>query len=346
MISLKKFLDPEDVEIETDNRASALLRALWSVLEASVLHAIDFDPEECSAYRFRVRQICGQLEQATENREVLALVGEAIESMESHNRAIKEFIRNLSSEKQSNVDLMMESLIKLSLNSDAHNQNLRQIGKQLEKTCQLSDIRGLKRQLAKHLEDLNQEVARQEEQFRAAKAKLTEQVYALAPSEDEVGAYDNVTGLPGVNHAECHMRELAAAGKCAYAVPFYVKNLEVVNQRFGFAAGDEILALFSQHISLRLANADQLFRWRGPCFVAILERTSEPDNVREEVRKIASVNLEHSFEISGRSMLFKVSTAWELIPIMNAPDVAEILRKINAFAAVQTPGEAEARSLR
>jgi hypothetical protein len=35
-------------------------------------------------------------------------------------------------------------------------------------------------------------------------------------------------------------------------------------------------------------------------------------------------------------MLFSISTAWDVIPISNSSDVAEISRKIDVFAAEQT----------
>jgi GGDEF domain-containing protein len=127
-----------------------------------------------------------------------------------------------------------------------------------------------------------------------------------------------------------------AAGTRAYAAPFFLKSLQVINKRFGYATGDQILLRYSQHLAGHLKEEDQLFRWRGPCFVAILERFEEPDTVRSEVLRIASIGLEHSVESGDRSMLFMVSTAWDLIPISKSSDIAKISRKIDAFAADQT----------
>ncbi|HEY3940733.1 MAG TPA: GGDEF domain-containing protein [Bryobacteraceae bacterium] len=324
MISFRRLID-----LEKDDLAASLLRVILLFLEASALHAIDYDSEEQSTYQREIREIRDKFEHAVAQHDILILAGEANQSIQAYNRGVEKFIRSLSAEKQAIVNLMGEALLRVCSSSERAGENLRRIEKQLEKAVHLEDIRSLKSKLSECLDVLCREAERQEAQAREVKSQLAEPGNAIGPA-------DHVTGLPGLRHAERYVRELAHAGTHAYAAPFFLKSLQVINRRFGYTTGDQILLRYSQHLTHHLGDKDRLFRWRGPCFVAILERFQEPDVVRSEVLHIASLGLEHSVESGDRSMLFKISTAWDLIPIPVGSGVAEISRKIDAFAAEQT----------
>lgn len=147
---------------------------------------------------------------------------------------------------------------------------------------------------------------------------------------------DEITGLPGLKKAEERIKELVRAGKGCYAFVFFLERMDTINKRFGFAIGDEILKSFSQATQQRLTSSDQLFRWRGPCFLGLLDRASGFDAVRSDVNKLASARMEHTVENNGRSILLSLSRAWTLIQISPGEDAGAVLRKIDAFASEQS----------
>ena len=325
MISFKKYLDEEREDL-----TSWLARIVILLLEATSLHAVEYDAEEHRAFRKEIRETIEKFEQTTESCETLIIAGEAVKSLQSYNQSIERFIRNVSAEKQSLINAMTESFLKLAHTSELNAQSLHQIESDLAKACQLQDVRLLKSKMCACLEAICQEAARQEERAQELKA---------APTNwgNELGAYDQVTGLPSWRHAEARIQELMESGRSAYVLALFIKNLDNVNRRVGFAAGDQILTLVVQKVGRLLSSADELFRWRGPCFAVVMERSevSNLNSVLAEATKLASIGIEKEIESEGRSLFFKASIAWTLIGIRDASEAGEICRRIDNFAALQ-----------
>jgi GGDEF domain-containing protein len=331
MISLKKFLFTDD----KNDLDSSLMRIVLLFLETAALHAVEICESTRAAYQLEMRCFRERFEHIPDAPSALLLAGEAVRTMESHNRGIEKFINDLRSENRGIVHLMMESLIKVCANADSSEQNLRTIEKQLELAFQLDDVRAIKKQLAQCLETLCETICRQDGWAQQIASQVTSQIKGCQSGVKRVDRDDRVTGLPGLNQALETITSLVNAGKCAYVVPIFLKNMEIINQRFGFPTGDEILVLFSQHLAQQLSNSDQLFRWRGPCFVAVLDRTECVEDVQKEARKIGLVNLEHSIESKGRSMLFRLTTTCAFMPMLSSSDASAAAKKIDAFAADQ-----------
>jgi GGDEF domain-containing protein len=321
MLSLKKYLDKEN-----DDLTSYLLRIVILLLEATSLHAVEHDSEEYDEFRRQIRATIEKFEQTTQSRDTLIIAGEAVKSLQIYNKSVEKFIRNLSAEKQSIISAMTEYFLKLAGATDLAAQNLRQVEKELGQACQLHDVRLLKSKMQDCLDAICQEAAHEEERAREFKTPVIDFVNSL-------GAHDQVTGLPGLLHAEARIKALAHANRPAYILALFLRNLEIVNRRVGFAAGDRILALAGQRVGRSLSGGDQLFRWRGPCFVVVMERSEARSEVVAEAGKIAAVALEEEIQSNGRSLFFKASMAWTLIGIRDTPQVSEITRKIDDFAA-------------
>jgi GGDEF domain-containing protein len=113
----------------------------------------------------------------------------------------------------------------------------------------------------------------------------------------------------------------------------------VINGRFGFPVGDRILMLFGQHIAQRLSKTDRLFRWRGPGFLAILDRTGPEISVRSELARMVSARLEPEIELAGRLVLLPVSSSWMVTGVANST-MEKISQKLAAFSAAQAGGVA------
>ncbi len=323
MIPFKRLL-----ALENDDLVSTLIRVVLLLLESTALHAVDFDTAERQAFQYSIRDIRERLEASSEKTEVLILAGEASKSLQTYGRVVEKFIKTISSEKQSVINMVTESLIKVCAKSEAAGRNLREIAKEMEKTIHLDDTRALKLKMSECLGQICREAAQQEEMAR----DLRPHIGGLNAGYHTL---DQLTGLAGPQDAKAAIQELAATGQMAYVVPLFLKNLDVVNRRFGFASGDEVLKLYSQYLERQFATKDNLYRWRGPCFLAVLPRSGRVETVQAEVMRLTSVPFEKEIESAGRSMLFRISTALTVIPLAGAADMAEIWDKIDAFAAEQ-----------
>jgi GGDEF domain-containing protein len=148
--------------------------------------------------------------------------------------------------------------------------------------------------------------------------------------------FDQVTGLRTINAANSRIQELSAPGNQAYVMAFFLKNVELVNRRFGFVAGDDVLRGYAAYLGKHLQGADQLFRWRGPCFVLLTERFASPATVRSEADRMGLRGPEHQVESEGKSMLLRLIAATATFPIPKGRSCSELSAKVDQFAVAQS----------
>jgi diguanylate cyclase (GGDEF)-like protein len=123
---------------------------------------------------------------------------------------------------------------------------------------------------------------------------------------------DRLTGLPNREAAEAAILALETNSRNKHLAAFYIQNMRQLNVRFGDRICDELLFLITQRIATTLLRpADRIFRWRGPAFVAILEREESFSYVNHDLKRF----VEHPFQFEFRSgsLLVFISIAAELI---------------------------------
>ena len=49
----------------------------------------------------------------------------------------------------------------------------------------------------------------------------------------------------------------------------------MINTRFGYSVGNQVFHLYSKHLAQSLQQHDELYRWTGPGFIALIERAAE-----------------------------------------------------------------------
>jgi diguanylate cyclase (GGDEF)-like protein len=334
MISLKRLLALDDAD------AKSSVRLVGLILEAVGCHAVESDPMERQEFQASLRKLSTQMEQSPNGAGALVLVGEVIKTIDMYNRGVERSLGAQTKELQSIVSLFTRSMLQVSKSSAASAAKLRQIEHQIEKCSQSEDLRALKTQLEKSLGTICEEAAAQERRSEEISEQLRETMSrpeAAAALSEAVADFDLVTGLPNFRAAEQALRVASAAGTSTYAVLLCVDRVEVINSRFGFAVGDRILMLFGQHLAQRLAPTDRLFRWRGPGFVALIDRTGPEISIRADVALMVAARLEQEIELGGRSVLLPVTASWMLTGIANS-SLEKISQKLDAFSAAQAGG--------
>ncbi len=334
MISLKRLLASDD----TANASQA--RLAWLILEGVACHAVESDAAEREAFQASIRQIVTKMEQSSTSSATLVLAGEAIKSIETYNRGVQRALTSRVKDLQSMVSLFTRSMLNISKSSAASSAKLRNIEREIEKSSQTGDLRALKAQLEQSLETICEEAAAHERRSDEISGQLRETMSrpeSAALLAEAVGDVDLVTGLANFRAAEHAIRAAIAANTGTYAVLFCVDRVEVINSRFGFAVGDRILMLFGQHLAQRLSNNDQIYRWRGPGFLALLERHGPEMSIRAEVARIVSARLEQEIDLGGRSVLLPIAASWTLIGLAGAT-AEKVLQKLDAFSAGQASG--------
>jgi GGDEF domain-containing protein len=334
VISLKRFLARDE-----DNGTSQS-RLVWLILEAVACHAIEADPMERQEFQASLRKLIERIEQSTSSADSLVLTGEAIKSIETYSRDVQRCLGSQIKELQSIVSLFTRSMLQVSKGSSGSAHKLHQIERQIEKTSQSQDLRAIKVQLEQSLETICEEAAEQERRS----AQISDQIQAAisrpeaaAVLSQAIGDLDLATGLPNYRAAEAAIAAAIAAGTSTYVVLLCVDRLDAINSRFGFPVGDRVLMLYGQHMAQRFSKADTLFRWRGPGFLALLDREGPEISVRSEIARVVSARLEPEMELGGRSVLLPIASSWILASVAGST-LEKIVRKLDAFSAGQPGG--------
>lgn len=334
MISLKRLLALEEED------ANSHSRLVWLILEAVACHAVEIDPVERQAFQDSLRNLVTRMEHSTTSSASLVLTGEAIKSIETYNRSVQRALGSQIKELQAIVFLFTRSMLQVSRGSAASADKLHNIERQLEKSSQTEDLRAIKVQLEQSLGTICEEAAAQDRRSEQISDQLHEAMSrpeSAAALTEAVGDLDLVTGLPNFRAAEKAVRSAIGAGTSTYAVLLCVDRVEVINSRFGFSVGDRILMLFGQHLAQRMSKSDLLFRWRGPGFLALLDRQGPEMSVRAEIARIVSARLEQQIDLGGRSVLLPIAASWMLTNLAGST-MEKISQKLDAFSAGQAGG--------
>jgi GGDEF domain-containing protein len=128
-------------------------------------------------------------------------------------------------------------------------------------------------------------------------------------------------------------------GAQTYVVAFYVHRMQLINARFGDAIGNQVLMFCGQHLATSLSGAnDTLFRWRGPGFVAVLERNESVLAIASEVQRFASTPLSRFFETPLRTVYLPIKLTAEILPTAGK-SVEDVLEQVQKSLRSNGPGD-------
>lgn len=329
MISLKRFLDGEELIADSPHA-----RALSLITEALAVHAIQYDRPERDQFQGRVRRMAAALETCTDRSEAARLAGELNRALETYHRLVEQSFSTHSRELRALAGMLTQSLLRISKTSEGSASELRRIGKQIESASQVDDLKTLRGMLGQSLESLCSEAFRQEAAAREIEqhAQQANGQAAMTGTPSALGAgNDPTTGLPGPRALDEMLRTKSADELGHYVAAMRLERLDSINYRFGFSAGDQMMVLFSQHIGQNMRGRDQLLRWHGPCFLALLDRQVPIEKVRVEVARIAATCRELTIQLGPRSVSLAVSLRWSVYPA-DYSRPTELIREINQFS--------------
>jgi diguanylate cyclase (GGDEF)-like protein len=129
---------------------------------------------------------------------------------------------------------------------------------------------------------------------------------ALPPAPEEplssADGLDTLTGLPGRTPFLDRLRHCIAPGWCAEGLFVLLLDLDrfkEVNERYGFAGGDELLAAVAARLKGRLRSADTVARFGPDEFAILLARVRSGRDAADVAERLLA-ELTAPFEIQGR----------------------------------------------
>jgi len=94
---------------------------------------------------------------------------------------------------------------------------------------------------------------------------------------------------------------------------------------------------FRQNLTQRLTSPDQLFRWSGPTFLAIIERAAPIEQVKKELHYLLSGKLENIHHVGTRAIPLPVNAAWKVLPLFEMGCFEIVTQTIDTFVSAQLP---------
>jgi GGDEF domain-containing protein len=223
--------------------------------------------------------------------------------------------------------------------SDECATRLDQIEEQMEETSGLEGVRVLRFRLEECLQTLRNATRREREEMSQTFARLQKQVTAVqaGDSEDAMLApeIDKVSGLEMRESAERALRIATERGGMSYAAVFVVDRLHIINAQFGYATGDRILREFCEHLRSSLLPEDQLFRWTGPAFLAVIQRSEAPSEVEADIKRTAGGQLEAVVQIGNGCVRLPIVRTSLLLPLAEGSSLAHLSSRLDAFTGQQ-----------
>jgi len=224
--------------------------------------------------------------------------------------------------------------------SDECAMRLDQIEEQIEEASGIEGVRLLRFRLGECLQKLRDETRRQRDEMSQGLARLQKQVDAAQSGDDDsvvlAPELDKLTGLEPRESAEEAIVAAIERGGVSYAALFVVARLHLINAQFGYATGDRILREVSAHLQSAVLAGDRLFRWTGPAFLAILDRTEPPAEVEAELQRIAGSALEAAVQIGNGCVRLPILRTSLILPLGGTGGVADLTRRLDAFTGLQS----------
>jgi len=333
VISLKKFWSAEEPPTLTSNQDP--LRVIRLLLQGIALHAVEGDRLEYEKFRRDMQELLDAVEGNPSNSELLVSTGSVLKALESYNQNTSKYLRMQGAELQHVIAMLTRTVASLGAGSDRSVTRLQEIEGQLVKASQIEDVRMLKIRMEQCLESIRDETQKQ----RAESSRLMEGLQQDILQTQErmrtvtVAPVDAVTGLALRPDAEAALAEAAAGLKPVFVLMLAVDRVALINSRFGYAAGDQALKLYVESLRPRLAGGDRIFRWSGPAFVVLAERTERLERVRDQFRSVVPPKTERNLQVANRTALVSLSATWTVFPV--AAPVADLIEQLDRFLASQ-----------
>jgi GGDEF domain-containing protein len=329
MFSLKRKTDPS--EQDGAHQIEELIPAVSALLRAIEQNTPAYDPSG-ENFRRSMEHLQDQVEQTQDSQTVVGLIRQAVGALEEHHAGFLKFLATRRREVRSLLMLLIETVLNLASKKEAVARELRLLSGEVEQSLEVDTIHALTDRIALSLLALRDVPQEPSGGATAGEART------LAQGEAGLNGLDATTGLATAERAKQSIVTAQQSERGYYVAVFAIERLEVVNSRFGFAAGDQMLMLLSQHIAQQLSGGDQLFRWRGPTLMALLQRDQPQRLIEAEVLKIASSRLEYTISSRDRDVMLRIICSHCVFPLAREAKIETVTGRIDAFSTDRTYG--------
>jgi len=144
---------------------------------------------------------------------------------------------------------------------------------------------------------------------------------------------DQLTGLQSRASAELELRqEHARLADCHLAL-FVVKRLALINAKFGYARGNDVLVRVVAHLAQALGQSTGLFRWAPCAFLGLSPAECSYKDLRSKVQAIELSRLTPTLEWEGHSAMVPVMIDCRILSVRDFGSTSDLFLRLDTLAA-------------
>lgn len=289
------------------------------LLEALSENAIRWQEQEYEAFKGSLGESLLQLKGA-ESPSSTAVV----ERVSQYQRQTQQQIEASLAELHDTIRVLLSAVEQSQADPEEAGVALDRVANQIQSARSAEEVQAAREQLAQTLAGFGPPA-------HGSHAAASKPTGKTAAAEPKVMTTDPATGLPGRDAAEAALAGVPAEHReHSFLVMLHVQRMELVTARFGETFGGQVLFFCAQHIARLMHPEDQLFRWRGPAFVALLRRDVSLVEVRQEVLRACGSRI--MFESANNSVLLPINMSVQVVQVESTP-VSELISAAESFFA-------------
>ena len=305
-----------------------------TLLGSIAREAICADATEYIRFQESILALDGKLLNTEDSAEIYAISAAAEKALQEYNTQTTKYFRNQTAELQSMASAAIRTVADIHSNGAGSLVNLRAMEQQVLRASSASSLAECRLQLIECLASLREESKRQRQQSTQMVSRLHSELnHGNNPlTRAHQAGNDPVSGLPSRPDAEGIIAELYKGSHTnTFAVLFSVHRIHIINTKYGYAAGDQVMRAFLNHLRIYLTIVDELFRWSGPAFLAIAHRPAGMDHFRTEIGKILGKRFEQELALPNRTALLPVSASALIIELAKESSAVAVIKKLDDF---------------
>jgi GGDEF domain-containing protein len=144
---------------------------------------------------------------------------------------------------------------------------------------------------------------------------------------------DQLTGLQPRASAELELRQEHARLTDCHLALFVVKRLALINAKFGYARGNDVLLKVVAHLAQSLGQSTALFRWTPCAFLGISPADCSYKDLQSKVQAIELARLTPTLEWEGRSAMVHVMIDGRMLSVRDFGSTSDLFLRLDTLAA-------------
>ena len=285
MISLKKSLS-EMERLEELFRTS--LQCYLAAVGSIEAHQVEAGRDLVEEHRRRLKDLRRKVAEDPAIPTLQQSSADLDRTLKVYSETAGQFFRQRQEEIRKILNILAEAAETLSVRTDDQASQLRTVARDLERATELEDLGEVRRRLSAGVSRLKScaELLHRDNRASAEQLRCELKLFQRRLEQAEFQAVtDSLTGLANRRAAERLIAEKVRSRQRFSIMLFDLDRFKTVNDRYGHAAGDQVLQAFSRSLAEQFRAEDIVCRWGGDEFLVIV--SSIPGNSPARARDVA-----------------------------------------------------------